>query len=287
MREGIIELGDGRRIAYREFGPVDGPVVIYCHGFPGSRRELALTEPVAERSGVRVRLIALNRPGYGPSTFVPGYEFLDWPHDVAAVADHLGIGEFAVVGASGGCPYALACGLALADRVTRVGIVVGVTPLEATGMSTAPGTTQIPKTYAVRRLQYGLVAAAARTPFRDQLVHRMHRNMSPVDKDALERAGAWFVAVVREAFADGGRAAAHEARLYLRPWDFDVAHVTTATRLWYGGEDRTIPASAGRWLATRLPNPTFTLWPEHGHFSWASSREAVDVLKGMIDDNAS
>jgi hypothetical protein len=40
-----------------------------------------------------------------------------------------------VLGASGGGPYALACGHALPDRVLRVGIVSGVAPYDAPGVT--------------------------------------------------------------------------------------------------------------------------------------------------------
>lgn len=55
--------------------------------------------------------------------------------------------------------------------------------------------------------------------------------------------------------------------------------VPPGTLLWQGGEDRWVPASAGRWLADRLPGSEFTPSPEHGHFSWAASDEAATVLE--------
>ena len=131
---------------------------------------------------MRVRIVALNRPGYGPSTFQPDYSFLDWPVDVSAAADLLGIDRFAVVGASGGSPYALACGYALRRRVASVGIVVGVAPLEATGMRTSLAITSIPATHAGRRLVYGLVAAGAWSPLRRWLLDVVHREMAGADR---------------------------------------------------------------------------------------------------------
>ena len=97
----ILDLSDGRQMAYSEWGPRNAPAMFYCHGFPGNHRELELARPVLERTGLHVRVIALDRPGYGMSTFRPGRTFLDWPHDVAEVAELLGIGSFSVLGASG------------------------------------------------------------------------------------------------------------------------------------------------------------------------------------------
>ena len=54
----------------------------------------------------------------------------DWATDAAHVADALGAERLAVVGLSGGGPYALACGAAapLAGRVAAVGVLGGVVP---------------------------------------------------------------------------------------------------------------------------------------------------------------
>ena len=89
-----------------------GPVFL-CHGTPSSR----LNRPDDESTrALGVRLIAIDRPGCGLSDFLPGRTLLDWPTDLAAVADALGIGRFAVVGFSGGGPYVAASAFALPDR---------------------------------------------------------------------------------------------------------------------------------------------------------------------------
>jgi pimeloyl-ACP methyl ester carboxylesterase len=50
------------------------------------------------------------------------------PADVVALADRLGIDRFAVLGYSGGGPYAVVCALAIPERLTCVGIVSGAGP---------------------------------------------------------------------------------------------------------------------------------------------------------------
>ncbi|WP_420028720.1 alpha/beta fold hydrolase [Halorussus caseinilyticus] len=97
-----VALPDGRTLAYDEYGPGDGTPVFCFHGNPGSRRLWALFEDAAERLGARV--VAPDRPGFGRSDFRPGRELLDWPADVSALADHLGVESFAVVGFSAGVP---------------------------------------------------------------------------------------------------------------------------------------------------------------------------------------
>jgi len=106
----VLALADGRRLGYAEFGDPSGAPCLYFHFSPGSR-----LEPAAVFSGVRqawlrgVRLVSADRPGFGLSDRQPARTLLDWPGDIAALADHLGIDRFAVLGASGGGAYALAC----------------------------------------------------------------------------------------------------------------------------------------------------------------------------------
>ncbi len=54
-----------------------------------------------------IRLIGIDRPGMGRSQFQKRRCLLDWPDDVMELADYLGIERFAVLGVSGGGPYAL------------------------------------------------------------------------------------------------------------------------------------------------------------------------------------
>lgn len=62
----------------------------------------------------------------GLSTFKANRRLLDWPDDVVELADSLHLDRFAVVGFSGGGPYALACAYKIPQRLTACGIVAGV-----------------------------------------------------------------------------------------------------------------------------------------------------------------
>ena len=133
--------------------------MFYFHGFPGSQVECDLLQPERELPGVDVRLIALDHPGFGSSTFQPGRRTLDWATDVDEAADLLGLDRFAVLGVSGGGPCALACGHALNGRVTRIGVAAGIAPPEAPGMDKA-AIAKISRRYLVRRIQCASGCAA-------------------------------------------------------------------------------------------------------------------------------
>src|SRR5688572_2864979 len=95
-------LDDDRTIAYRTTGPDDGPAVLLCHAAPGSRR---FDPDPAATEAAGVRLISLDRPGYGGSDPLPHDVVPTIPayaSDAAAVLDHLGVTAAVVAGWSAG-----------------------------------------------------------------------------------------------------------------------------------------------------------------------------------------
>src|SRR5262249_37258319 len=100
----LITLADGRRLAFCEYGAPQGKPVFSFPGWPGSRLEARLAAPTARR--FNARLIAVDRPGFGRSDFKKRRTLVDWPGDVAKLADALGLDRFSIAGVSGGGPYA-------------------------------------------------------------------------------------------------------------------------------------------------------------------------------------
>jgi pimeloyl-ACP methyl ester carboxylesterase len=82
--------------------------------------------------------VSYDRPGYGGSTPQPGRDVASAATFTAAIADALGIEQFAVMGHSGGAPHALACGARLADRVVAVVSVAALAPFGAEGLDWLP-----------------------------------------------------------------------------------------------------------------------------------------------------
>lgn len=84
----LLQLGDGRQLAWAEMGATVGRPVFYFHGGPGSRLPVVRGQGVAA-AAAGVRLICVERPGFGESTRHPQRTLAGWPDDVAALADHL------------------------------------------------------------------------------------------------------------------------------------------------------------------------------------------------------
>lgn len=246
--------------------------MIFHHGTPSGRLQASLGDAVAGRCGVR--LISFSRPGYGGATYTSP-SLASVAHDTLQVADQLGVGEFAVLGASGGGPYAIATGLADPQRVQAVGLAGGVGPWRLI----EPADPDDPDLPLLALADAGDVSGAL-DGFREQAAQDFDRLLALDDAamvDALfegvpEEELSWLDAAAREVWAADMREALASYDGYARDnvawgggWDVDPAHLTVPTWLWYGQADRMVPASHGRWLAQRIPDATLIVRPGEGH----------------------
>lgn len=253
-------LPDGRELAYLEWGDATGYPAFYFHGTPSSRLEGVFPDGAAKRTGFR--LIAVDRPGFGRSTFQPGRKFRDWPADVCDLADALGLDEFGVVGHSGAGPHLFACGalippprlrfigaygpwgplatqeivdaLTSADRAYRGLARLGAWPFDAAYVPLGWCSKYRPGLF--RRFLTAWVPDPERRHLCDELFLRH------------------FLATQLEGFRQGGRGGAYESFLDYRPWTFGVEEIAVPTHIWQGDLDSFIPRAMGYYLERTIPN---------------------------------
>jgi pimeloyl-ACP methyl ester carboxylesterase len=268
-----IVLGDGRTLGYSEYGDRRGKPLFYCHGFPASRLEAELTATAAMETGLRV--VAADRPGFGISEGKPGRTIPDWADDVTELADALGIGRFAILGVSGGGPYALACARMIPGRLTAVGIACPLGPLAGTGLLTAmrwPARLFFGlfrrSTIVQRLILEGLLGPLLRR--QPSATLSLLTTAAPAaDRRVLARPDVKRIlaASMKEAFRDGLQGAIAELDLYSRPWGFAPDEISETVHLWHGTADATVPPSHGRYLAAALPHCRASFVAGEGHFS--------------------
>ncbi len=270
----VLTLKDGRRLGYAEYGNRQGNPLFYFHGMPGSRLEGGLTEEAARKLGIRV--IATDRPGYGLSDFQPHRTFLDWPADVAALADALAIDRFAVAGVSGGGPYVSICALKIPERLTAAGIIAGVGPYDQPDATEGMGSTNRMLFGLAKRFPWLIrfpmaVQSFATRHFVDRLMPAWVRSLPEPDQVAMKRPEimAIFKRDTIEAFRSGSRGAAWETLMYARPWGFRLEEITMPVHLWQGELDENVPPSMGRYQAQAIPNCRANFYPDEGHISLA------------------
>jgi len=267
-----VRLADGRWIACLRLGEPHGRPVLYFHGFPGSRLEARILADAASRAGVR--LLAVDRPGFGESTFQPRRSIRQWSTDISAVTAALGVQRFSIVGMSAGAPYALACAVALAARVDQVALVSPLSPLDGGHW---------PRGMIARNRALLALAACAPVLARgtahiiatwirlsgDRYVRFMIAGLHSPDRDLFANPGYRSIMTenMMEALRHGGRGAAWELTLITQPWDLRLEDVHGPVRLWQGLADEILPATLAQNLARTLPACAARYIPAEGHLS--------------------
>jgi pimeloyl-ACP methyl ester carboxylesterase len=257
-------------MGYAEFGQAGGRPLVLCHGFPSSRLTGAFVDADARALGIRV--IAPDRPGHGLSDFKRRRRVAHWVSDLASLADALGLDRFAVLGVSTGGPYAAACAALLPGRVNAAGIASGWAPPNTP--KTKPGR-RLPFVPAlgrhVRLLRRFSLARAAKRLAKDgfKFLDRATRDAPPADRavmadEALRRV---LVDDLREAFRQGARGPARDARVVNRRWGFKLEEIRVPVWLWHGQEDRNVPPAQARFLSERIPGSRTTFYRADGHLS--------------------
>jgi len=278
-----LALADGRTLCYARYGDPAGFPVFYFHGWPGSRLEGGLIMDLP------VQIIALDRPGYGGSAPQAQRRLLDWPADVATLADRLGLARFGVLGVSGGGPYAAACAYALPARVAAAVLLCPVPPPEAMhgvpvsqrgdlgvlfGLGRHPRAAR-PLLAVARRF---VLAPGLLTP---GLVRRWGQQRMPardqqcLDVPVLTRVLASF----REGIRPGIEGIWSDAQIYARPWGFSLAGARVPLRVWHGSADTVVPVH-GSLAYAGLPPEASRVLPDEGHYSLvlAHARQAIGLI---------
>lgn len=284
--ENEVFLPDGRKLVYAEFGPPHGTPVLYFHGSPSSRLEpLLLGDEVFCRLGLRV--ISADRPGMGGSDFQPGRRLIDWPADVVALADSLGLQHFAVLGNSGGGPYVAACGALIPHRLRAAVIVSGGWRMdwpEAQVGLPLPNRLMLflaRRAPPVLRLLLGTMRGIAEGE-REQELAQLRKRVPPADASAFAEPGRLeaFGRVMRESLRQGAKAAAWDLGLYVRDFGFRLEQVTAPLTLFHGEADCNAPIGMVRRAVAGLPAARLVSYPGEAHLS-TLCRHFDDVARAL------
>jgi pimeloyl-ACP methyl ester carboxylesterase len=277
----FIGLPDQRKIAYCEYGQPTAKPIFYFHGSPGSRYEPLLGDQAARRHGIR--LIAPDRPGIGRSDFLPGRSLLDWPMDIASIADQLGISTFGVIGASGGGPHALSCAHSLPHRLSFTILLGSWAPVASTGLAEQ----MAPLDQFFSRLAHHSTflfslpfywfVLSSRYLSKNLFVRSLDSSLCDADKKILEdqRTAAFFQEDIRESFTQGVRGPAEEAILLYGEWGFELREIKSHVQLMHGEHDRFVPYTFAEHIHKMLNNSKLISFQGEGHLFYIHAFDKI------------
>ena len=290
-----VALGGGRVMTVDDVGDPGGAPVLYLHGTPDSRLARHPEDGLAVAAGVR--LLAVDRAGYGGTSPTAGRWSPGWPAaaaaDVAAVLDDLGVDTCAVLAWSGGALTGLALaaiagppragtdpsstGGGMGGRVAALGIVAGLVPRQAY---------DDPDVRAAGEARLGMLEMADGLP-PGELGDAMAPLLAPHPCDEAlaaehqaehrDAAGAAELATVpggaermarglAEAVRAGLAGVAADVEAQAHPLAVDLAAITCPVRLWYGRDDTVTPPAFGRWYAAHLPTADLSVVEGAAHY---------------------
>ena len=282
--EGNVVLADGRNMTFAEYGSPDGHPVLYFHGTPSSRLEpLLIGDDTFVQLGLRI--IAPDRPGMGRSSFQPHRSFTEWPVDVIALADALGLGRFSVLGHSGGGVYAAACAARIPERLHSAVIVSGAWRMDSSEV--------LAKLHFMTRLAWRLAKHAPmllglllRSMAADagNNLSQMKNILPQSDYDAFEYPGRYeaFGYVFREALRQGPRGAAWDMRLHVRPLGVRLQDIQMPLHVFHGEKDANVPIALVREALASLPTARLIVYPHEAHLSTLCNR-FDDIARALIE----
>jgi pimeloyl-ACP methyl ester carboxylesterase len=270
--DGEVRLPDGRTVGYADYGASNHTAVVWCHGGPGSRFEPQAAAAAGRDAGLR--LIGIDRPGYGLSTPRPGRDIASWVPDALAVVDHLGIDRFVTVGMSTGGAYALA----LASRSERVLGTVACCAL--TDMRWAEGKAAVMRNNAPIAEIWSAPDRAAALAFATESMGADGSKMlalpgtgpelPPADL-ALFANPEWLAGMVggfQAMFAHGVQGYVDDRLADGPGWgSFNVGAVRCPVIVLHGGKDSIVPVAQAHYTGKIVPGATVSIFDELGHFS--------------------
>ncbi|HCS78562.1 TPA: hypothetical protein DIV55_02345 [Patescibacteria group bacterium] len=276
----LIPLSDGRKLAYAEHGDLKGKPLFFLHGWPGSRLRSAFYHTIAKK--LHIRIISPDRPGFGRSDYQKNRTLLDYPDDVLELADTLHIKKFAVMGVSGGGSYAAACAYKIPNRITKVGIVVGVAPMYMPDLLS-----KMPWLYRMTWACYFKFPVSSYAGSLTQYIHSKLGNpfyylsfLANSDQKLAKKYRREFTTITKEAFRQGIVGPARDLVLYTTDWEFDLKKIRAKVFLRYGAGDKNVPLVMGKYFEKQIPGSRLTVYPNEGHL--ISITHAEEIFKELV-----
>lgn len=281
-RQAAIQLQDGRKLAWSEWGSEDGIPVLFCTGAAMSG---SLSFGTTHLPALGLQLLAIDRPGLGQSDPHPNKTLFSWADDVRELIRVKNLHPVLAVGFSQGAPFAFA--LAEAGLVEAIAIVSGQDELSHPSIKPLLHPDVAQMIAAVEQ-----DAAAFEQHFSQiatwEGLWQLIINMSAECDRTLYLSDSFSQAYQRclqEGFSQGAGGYVRDLVNAMRAWSFALEEISIPVDLWYGGLD-TSPVHSpdfGVTLAARLPQSTHILDSnEGGSILWTRSQDILSKLKSHV-----
>lgn len=242
MSKKHVQLQNGKKVAYQEYGSGEN-VVLFYHGLIGSSTFDSHIAGLIENS--KSRWIAFERPGYGESDPIDMAAAADWILMLEEILQHLNIDDFDVVGMSAGAVYAYATAYGFPKRTKEVFILNGV-----------------PAVYLDSVIKhYSSEEQQTYHSFKEQPMTEIQKYYQGYMQSAVQKLGdneqlddSW-----KDAMNHDCHGMARESKLQIVPWGIDLNKITCPILLWHAEGDEMVPISAVKEMQCQLPSSSLKI----------------------------
>ncbi|GHA08777.1 hypothetical protein GCM10008090_18320 [Arenicella chitinivorans] len=274
-KDKFTTLSNGLRLAYRDYGPADGDVVIVMHNGYGCRLSIPPGyEAMLARQNKRV--IIPDRPGYGRTRYQKGHP-KDWHSQFTEFIDQLGIQRYELVGHVFGSILCLCLATKADDRLKAVKLCCPVLVNQQSDTQYLSGIL-VPTARLVRaskRVAREIYELWLKSMNMNLPVHyrsMLNSSIGSAEQDTFNQQG--ITDVVVEGFREGSsnclEGISNEMIFCLSPRKLDLSNIQVPVSLWWGTEDIRVTREGVDHLAAQLPNATTHIkegYGEHLYFS--------------------
>ena len=268
-RQHSFRLENGRELCISQYGVLDGYPVFYFHGLVGGRLEC--DHPVDALIVKNIRLIAIDRPGFGGSTKDPSKSFQSWCADLDNFCQHEHIAEFSIITYSSGSVWGLFAAQYFGTRVQQLCLVsnIGLNPftnINGNGRYTDELILKFTEhSPAVSRAMLKLVCKFLYSDIDRYFSYARSRALKP-DQVALNE----YSGHIARAFIGRGKHAwkemANELHLLSGDWPNDLNILRCPVTIWHGKQDQHKSIIAMERVLPKLAGAALNYVDNQGHF---------------------
>ena len=259
--------------------------MLFFHGFPGSHLQGIFMHDVCKKMGLRV--LAVDRPGYGYSKAQPGGTLTTLNVKLERAFARLKIDRFIVVGISGGNPGAVNAAGYFKERVISLGSICGLAPFVGGGATFSPFqqrgfkmASRVPE-FVMRRIFDALL----KTFDPNVKIQQIMARLDPIDQEVMKKPETREIMLrsIELARLQGSAGLVFDIKNYSRVWPVDWAQIQCPYFLWHGLKDRVLSPKMSRYMHELVPGSKLFTYPDEGHYSLPLTRtaEVLGVLQNV------
>ena len=237
MNKAFITLDNDVHLAYQIYGKGKRTVILFHGLVGGSRLNAEMLSHIDERD---IRVITLERFGYGDSSQVHLERIADWVPFMKKVAAELNIKKTDIIGISAGAPYAYMAAYALPEVVEKVWILSGVPAVYEADILCH---------YEKRaQSQYRELLEADFIALQEYYTKHIEKTLKTI-RDGGEQ---YLIRTMEEIIKQNCYGMALESKLQITPWGFDAGTIEQPLTMYHSRKDKMIPFKAAREMSSRL-----------------------------------